>query len=115
MLFGALIAPALLTRLTFADYAFALFVLFIARPLAMVVALIGADVTGREKLTVGWFGPRGFASVFFAFLIAASGIPNAERVFELLALVVAISVVLHSSTDVAVARWFQLSPGRQQA
>jgi len=51
------------------------------------------------------FGPKGFASVFFGFLILGSGMPEADRLFRLVALVVAASIVAHSSTDVLVGRW----------
>jgi hypothetical protein len=47
--------------------------------------------------------------VFFGFLILSAGIPNAHHIFHLLAIVVAASILAHSSTDTVVARWFQTS------
>jgi len=81
-------------------------VLFVARPVGIALSLLGTDLTGRETVAVGWFGPKGFASVFFAFLIVHSGIAEARWLFSLLALVITASIVAHSSTDILVARWF---------
>ncbi len=106
LLFGALIAPGLFLRLGAGASVFALLVLFAARPGAIFVSLIGTDLNRRETMVIGWFGPKGFASVFFAFLILQSGVRDASRIFHLLALVIVASIVAHSSTDVAIARLF---------
>jgi NhaP-type Na+/H+ or K+/H+ antiporter len=103
LLFAAVISPELLRSLATAHYIFAILVLVAARPLAIYLALLGSRLSAREKFAAAWFGPKGFASVFFGFLILGSGVPTADEVFRLLALVVAISIVAHSSTDVLVA------------
>ena len=113
LLFAALISPEFLSSLTAADYAFAVLVLVVARPLAIYVSLLGSDLTPRETIAAGWFGPKGFASVFFGFLILGAGIPNGNHVFHLVAIVIAASIVAHSSTDVLVARWLDVSPAEQ--
>lgn len=61
----------------------------------------------REFIAAAWFGPKGFASVAYGLLIVASGIDHRSRLFHLVGLVVAGSIVAHSSTDVIVARWFR--------
>jgi NhaP-type Na+/H+ and K+/H+ antiporter len=114
LLFAALISPAFLRTLGFAEYAFAALVLLVARPVAIVVALAGSELSRLETGAVGWFGPRGFASVFFGFLILGSGIPDAGHIFQLLALVVAASILAHSSTDVLVSRLFTMRDQKQQ-
>ena len=53
-----------------------------------------------------WFGPKGFASVVYGLLVLESGIAAADDIFHLVALTIVISIVLHSSTDVVVARAF---------
>jgi sodium/hydrogen antiporter len=106
LLFGALIQPELFVELGVAAWIFTALVLVAARPLAIFLSLLGTDLSRRETMVVGWFGPKGFASVFFAFLILQSGMRDATRVFHLIALVIAASIVAHSSTDVIVARLF---------
>jgi NhaP-type Na+/H+ or K+/H+ antiporter len=60
-----------------------------------------------EKFAAARFGPKGFASVVFAWLIAqTSALPQRELLFRLAALTIALSMVLHASADALVARWF---------
>lgn len=109
LVFGALLTPDLLGAPA-AHYAFALLVILVARPAAMAVSLLGTDLTWQERLTASWFGPKGFASIFFGLLILESGVDGAASVFGLLAIAVAISMLAHSSTDVLFARWFSQTP-----
>jgi NhaP-type Na+/H+ or K+/H+ antiporter len=69
--------------------------------------LFGSRLSWREWATAAWFGPKGFASVFLALLALETGIPRADQIFHLAAIVIAASIVLHSSTDILVARWFR--------
>ena len=78
-----------------------------ARPLALLLAFVGSDLDRPEWIAAAWFGPRGFASVFFALLVHRAGIAEGEPIFHLLAMMVATAIIAHSSTDVLVARWFE--------
>jgi NhaP-type Na+/H+ or K+/H+ antiporter len=116
-LFGALISPTLLGDLSVADYLVALLVLAAVRPLTLGLALLGSGMPVRERAVAAWFGPKGFASVLYALLVLRAGLAGSERVFRLAAVVIAASIVLHSSTDVPAARWLQrkenLAPERR--
>ncbi len=107
LLFGALLSVRIFTEFGVRDYLFAVLTMLVARPVSIALAMLGARLSRREKLVAGWFGPKGFATVFFGFLILHAGIPHAGRVFALLALVVVLSIVVHSSSDVIVARRFE--------
>lgn len=107
MVFGSLITLRLLAEVPLAGYLFAFLALFLARPLSLAISLAGSGLGARELAAASWFGPRGFASVFFSLLILASAVPQAERLFQVMAVVITASIVLHSSTDVLVARWFE--------
>jgi NhaP-type Na+/H+ or K+/H+ antiporter len=89
---------------------FALVIITLVRVLSIVLALVGTGLTTVERLTAAWFGPRGFASVVYALLVLSSPIPDRERLFIIVATVVIVSIVVHSSTDVPVAHYF----GRRQ-
>ncbi len=106
LLFGAMISPAFLAQTGWRDYVFAFAALLLARPIALLVALVRAPLDWREKLVAAWFGPKGFASVVYAMMVLRSDVPGANHMFHLIALVIAISMVAHSSTDVPIARWF---------
>ena len=105
LLFGAMISPGFFTQASWRDYVFAFVALLLARPIALLVALLGARLGLREKLVAAWFGPKGFASVVYAIMVLRSNVPDAEHMFHLIALVIAISIVAHSSSDVPIARW----------
>jgi NhaP-type Na+/H+ or K+/H+ antiporter len=104
-IFGALLSPALVRGLGPNDYILALLILVAVRPVTLSVALVGSDLPARERVVAGWFGPKGFASVLYAVMVLQSGVPSAEHLFHVAALVITGSMVLHSSTDVLAARW----------
>ena len=109
LLFGALISPQFLSEIPVAGYVFALLALVVARPLALAVALWRSELTRREWVAAAWFGPKGFASVVYGLVVLESGIAYGDELFHLIALVITVSILAHSSTDVTVARWFQRS------
>jgi sodium/hydrogen antiporter len=79
--------------------------LLLARPLAVWIALARTDTDPPTRLFMGWFGPRGVASMTFALIVLHHGIPNGERIFDMTALVVFCSIVLHGVTDTPGANW----------
>ena len=105
-IFGLLISPEFLAEIPLSGYVFAVLVLVVARPLALGVALLGAHerLSRRELLAAAWFGPKGFASVVYGLFILQSGIDQASELFHLVAIVTALSILAHSSTDVLVSR-----------
>src|SRR3954467_13055864 len=64
----------------------------------------------RPLPPAGGFGPKGFASGVYGLLAAQSGIAEADTVFELVALAIAVSIVAHSMSDVPVSRAFDVEP-----
>lgn len=106
LIFAALISPRFLGEISVTGYVFAALALLMARPVAIGVALLGTEIGRKEWAAAAWFGPKGFASVVYGLLVIRSGIAAADEIFHLIALVVAASILLHSSTDVIVARQF---------
>ena len=107
MVFGALITPAFLfTEIPFAGWIFAVLALVVARPLALLVSFLGAKLSMGEQAAAMWFGPKGFASVVYGLIILESGIALADQLYHLVALVIVLSILSHSSTDVIIARQF---------
>lgn len=110
---GALLAFATLLDLGTLETAgwsgllLAALVLLVSRPLPVMLALGGTSLSREERLSVAWFGPKGFASVAYAVIVAVSGMPANEKILALTAVTVFVSVVAHSSTDLVVARWLR--------
>lgn len=105
-MFAALISPQFLGEVGFLGSVFAVLPLLVARPAAIGIALLGSRISSREWAAAAWFGQKGFASVVYGLLVAQSGAATADEMFHLIAIVIVISIVLHSSTDVVVARQF---------
>jgi sodium/hydrogen antiporter len=106
LIFGGLISLQFFHGIGVGGYLFAILALVLARPAALLLSLLDSALNYRERLTAAWFGPKGFASVIYALLLLHSSVPDAEHLFHLIAIVVAGSIIAHSSTDVLVARWF---------
>jgi NhaP-type Na+/H+ or K+/H+ antiporter len=114
LVFGAVISFRVVQDITAADYVFAGLALFIARPVAITISLLGSRLTAREILVAGWFGPKGFASVVYGLLILQANPKHAHHLAHLIAIVVIGSILAHSSTDVLVAHWFRARPSARE-
>ena len=112
-MFGTLVTAELLGGIGIAGLVFCVLALTAARAIAVAVALFGKGLTRTELVTIGWFGPKGFASVAYALLIVSAGIGGEHRMFALIAATVTLSIVAHSSTDVAVAHRFAAEAARE--
>jgi NhaP-type Na+/H+ or K+/H+ antiporter len=102
--FGALFSVSFLSEVSPAGYAFAVAALIAVRPIALLIALLGRPLPKDQFLAAAWFGPKGFASVVYSLLLLRSGIVRADELFHLAAIVVGLSIIAHSSTDVVVAK-----------
>jgi NhaP-type Na+/H+ or K+/H+ antiporter len=107
MIFGIAVAPRLFIDLPESGWLFVVLALVVARPLAIGIALLGSGLERRERVVVAWFGPKGFASVVYGLLILQAGLPRGDDLFQIVAVVITVSIVAHSSTDVLVARWLR--------
>ncbi len=77
----------------------------IARPVAVWISLAGTDTDSPTRLFMGWFGPKGVATMTFALIVLDQHIPSGQRIFDLAALVVFCSIIVHGLTDTPGARW----------
>jgi sodium/hydrogen antiporter len=106
LVFGAILTLDGLFQDGAAAVAIALFTLLAARPVAVFVALAGSrGVDTAEKAFMSWFGPKGVATMAFALFVLGSDVPEAERVFNLAALCVLVSIIAHGLTDHAGSEW----------
>jgi sodium/hydrogen antiporter len=79
--------------------------LLVARPVALAIALTGTRVSRAALAFMAWFGPKGVATMTFSLLVLGSGVPGAERIFDIAALVVLCSIVAHGVTDTPGSEW----------
>ncbi|MEO0651412.1 MAG: cation:proton antiporter [Planctomycetota bacterium] len=110
MVFGATSLP--LAALDLSAWLYAAASLTVVRIGAIALSLLGAGVDARTTLFMGWFGPRGLASILFAVVaVERSEFPELERVLSIVYLVVGLSIVLHGVSAIPLSRWLGRSVG----
>ena len=109
-IFGALfVIPAVQQALDWRIVLYALLSLTVVRMAPVALALFGLHLRRDTQALMGWFGPRGLASVVFA-LLAAHELRAANMEAQLLAAMAAwtilLSVLAHGLSAQPLAKWF---------
>lgn len=103
-----------LAQLDWRSLSFILAVLFVIRPVAVAVATVGAGLTWRERLLVGWIAPRGIVAVAVSGLFGATlegiGVADGRQMTAYTFALVAATIVLHGFTLGPLARVLKLKP-----
>jgi sodium/hydrogen antiporter len=115
VVFGSLLTLDGLFGDGWAAVAVVVLTLFVARTVAVWIALAGTGVDRGEKAFMAWFGPKGVATMTFSLLVLGEAIPAGERIFNLAALTVVCSIVLHGVTDTPGAEWIARRAERRAA
>ena len=98
--FGAVLLGPVLEHLDWRPVAYAVLSLTAIRVLPVALSLRGTGLRRPTVLYVGWFGPRGLASVVFGLIALEEAVPGIAVVGETIAATVALSVLLHGVTSV---------------
>jgi sodium/hydrogen antiporter len=93
--FGAVAVPLVLDRATVAVVGYALLSLTVVRIVPVALVLLGTGLHRDAVLFIGWFGPRGLASLLFALLALDELGAAAEEAVAVIAVTVILSVVAH--------------------
>jgi len=108
--FGALAVGMLLPHVTWQIVAYAALSLTLIRMVPVAIAMLR---TGAQLPTVafmGWFGPRGLASIVFALIAIEKGIPDQQVLLTTVMMIILLSVFLHGLSSVplvaAYSRWY---------
>jgi sodium/hydrogen antiporter len=97
--FGAIAVVPAVEGLTWQVAVYAILSLTVIRMLPVGVALVGAGLDRATVVLVGWFGPRGLASVVFALLaLEELGDGVAGRAVTVITITVVLSVLVHGAT-----------------
>ena len=115
MLFGVALVGSALAH---ADWRIVLYVvlsLTVIRmvPVAVAVASLGSGLMAVSVAFVGWFGPRGLASILFVLLVLDGTVPGEETVLTVVVLTVLASVVLHGFSARPLARRYGAAVGHE--
>jgi NhaP-type Na+/H+ or K+/H+ antiporter len=112
--FGAVAVAPAVEGLTWQIVLYAVLSLTVIRMAPVALALAGARLDRATIALVGWFGPRGLASVVFALLaLEELGSPAADHAVAVITITVLLSVVVHGATADPLATRYAQHLGRQ--
>ena len=112
---GALLGPAL-GDVTWAVGIYAVLSLTVVRMVPVAIAMLGTHARPPTVAFLGWFGPRGLASIVFAILLVEEegDLPHEGVVLTTVFVTIGLSVLAHGVTAAPLARryagWFSTHP-----
>jgi potassium/hydrogen antiporter len=109
---GLLVVPSQLVTVAGAAAALALFLAFVARPVAVWVVTAFEGLGANERLLLGWAGLRGGVPIVLATFPVIAGVPGSRRILDVAFFVVVFSTVLQGMTFESVARRLKLAEQR---
>lgn len=106
-IFGFALLPGALAALDWRIAVFAALSLIAIRPLAIWLSLAGVRLHLSTKLFLGWFGPRGLASIVFAVIVAGrTDFAAQDLILNVAAITVALSILAHGLSARPLARLY---------
>jgi len=99
LLFGMILLPSALTHITWQIVAYALMSLTLVRIIPVAISMTGLRLHLPTLAFMGWFGPRGLASLLFSLLILEDlGVEQADAIQAVVGVTVLLSIVLHGTS-----------------
>jgi len=103
LVFGAVLLGPALEHLDRRIVTYAVLSLTVVRMLPVAVSLIGSRLALPTVGYIGWFGPRGLASVVFGLLVVEEHVPGVRLIGRVVAVTVGLSILLHGMSAVFLA------------
>ncbi len=111
--FGAVTVAVVLDRITVLIVVYAVLSLTVVRMIPVALSLIGSGLGRSTVLFVGWFGPRGLASIVFALIALDELGPQADDAVSIVAVTILLSVLAHGlSASPLATRFGRMSAAR---
>ncbi|MFP3545472.1 potassium/proton antiporter [Rhizobium sp. SIMBA_035] len=104
LVLGLLATPSQFPAIILPAVALALFLIFVARPLAVWLSLLPYDYTQQEIGFVAWVGLRGAVSILLAIMPILGGLPNGHVYFNVAFIIVLVSLLVQGWTIKPVAK-----------
>jgi NhaP-type Na+/H+ or K+/H+ antiporter len=112
LIFGAVLLGPALEHLSWQIALYAVLSLTLVRMLPVAIAMIGTGAHAPTVGFLGWFGPRGLASIVFAVIVVEeANLPGAETILLTTYLTIGLSVIAHGLSAAPLAqryaRWYE--------
>jgi NhaP-type Na+/H+ or K+/H+ antiporter len=112
-LFGLAFVPATFAYINLDIIIYSLLSLTLLRMVPVIICLIGAKLDGKKidlstMFFIGWFGPRGIASILYVLIVAnkVEGIAGFETIYAVVTVTVLMSIVAHGLSAQPLANWY---------
>jgi NhaP-type Na+/H+ or K+/H+ antiporter len=105
MLFGAMVIPKALQLFNWEVVVYALLSLTVIRIVPIFLSLTGTGESVSSRLFLGWFGPRGLASIVFAIIVINAEVPGGEFLALVVICTVFMSLIAHGISANPLAKW----------
>jgi NhaP-type Na+/H+ or K+/H+ antiporter len=98
VIFGSAVAGQAIGHFSWMILLYSVLSLTVIRMLPVFLSLAGSGIDTEGKLFIGWFGPRGLASIVFAVIVINSGLPDSGPLAMTVACTIMLSIVAHGVT-----------------
>lgn len=96
--FGAGVVSKALPQLNWEVVLYAIMSLTVIRIVPVYLCLAGTGANLREKMFIGWFGPRGLASIVFGVIVMDQHLPGNDTLTLTVTVTILLSVIAHGIT-----------------
>jgi NhaP-type Na+/H+ or K+/H+ antiporter len=115
-LFGMVMLVPALGRINLTVLLYAALSLTVVRMLPVAVSMIGTRLRLPTVLYMGWFGPRGIATILYALLVIdVDEIAAGQIIYDVAMITVFVSVILHGLSAAPLSEWYSKWMARQVA
>jgi NhaP-type Na+/H+ or K+/H+ antiporter len=107
ILFGMVMLLPAFERLNLTIVLYAILSLTIVRMVPVAISLLGTKLRAVSVLFIGWFGPRGIASILYVLtVVAAEDLGGRETIYSAVMITIFMSVLAHGLTAAPLSDWY---------
>lgn len=106
---GLLVFPSHILPVIGFGIVISLFLIFIARPVSILLSLIPFKMKFRRRLYISWVGLRGAVPIVFATYPLIAGIEKADMIFNIVFFISLTSVLIQGTTLSIIAKWLNVA------
>jgi potassium/hydrogen antiporter len=106
---GLLVTPSQIVPVLGIGMLISAFLIFIARPVSVLLSLVFFRMNFRKRLYISWVGLRGAVPIVFATYPLLAGIEKADMIFNIVFFISLTSVIIQGTTLPIVAKWLHVA------